>query len=286
MAGERTPFDVALRRAVTARGLTLDRLAERLAAAGTPVSVSTLSNWQRGRTIPATASSRRAVAQLETVLRVPPGTLTESIAPYRAAGRKLPTRTGLAQAASKRLRASLGLADPGLVIVRLDDEVRISPDSFDVEVTLVVRARRPGIDRFVAMEHPSDGVRPTIEPGRSCEIGEVRQDEEAGLFAIELLFDEPLTRGELYPVSYRTSQPAGAEPSEYHGTWIKSGLSYYALTIDFDPAVRPAQVYRVSRGDSEAPHLRLGDVRLIRGRYAHLWLTDPSAGFHGLRWER
>jgi hypothetical protein len=262
----------------------LDRLAERLASAGTPVSVSTLSNWQRGRTIPATASSRRAVAGLERILRLPAGALTDSLTPYQTSERKLPTRAGLAQSASKRLRASMGLADPGLTIVRLDDDVRVSPGQLDVEVKLVVRAERDGIDRFIAMEHPEAGERPEIEPGPTCRLGELRADEEAGLFAIELLFDEPLTRGELYPVSYRTTGPM-AERDGYHGTWIKPGLTYYALTVDFDPAVRPEHVYRVSRGDSESPHLRLGDVRLIHGRFAHLWLTDPPPAFYGLRWD-
>lgn len=285
MIGDRAPFDVALRRAVAARGLTLDRLAERLAASGTPVSVSTLSNWQRGRTIPATPASHRAVGQLEQILGLEAGTLTNSLDPYRRSDRRLPTRPGLSQPAAMRLRAGFGLADPGLVTVRLDDDVMISPGRMEVETRITVRAERSGVDRFVAMEHPDAGEEPRIEVGPSCRLGDVRRDDAAGLFAVELLFDAPLTRGELYPVRYRATTTWDSEGEGYHGTWLKPGLSYYGLNLEFDPALRPRQVYRVWRTSADVPHKRVADLRLIYGRLAHLWLTDPPAGFHGIRWD-
>lgn len=286
MIGDRAPFDVALRRAVSARGLTLDRLAERLAASGTPVSVSTLSNWQRGRTIPATPASHRAVEQLERILGLSPGALTDALDPYRGGDRRLPTRAGLSQPAAMRLRAGFGLADPGLTTVRLDDDVLLSPDTMQVETRLTVRAERPGVDRFVAMEHPDQGSEPRIEVGPSCRLGEVRHDESAGLYAVELLFDAPLTRGELYPVAYRSTVSRDPSGEDYHGTWLKPGLSYYGVNIEFAPELRPSQVYRVWRTSANVPHKRVSDLRLIYGRLAHLWLTDPPAGFHGIRWEQ
>jgi transcriptional regulator with XRE-family HTH domain len=285
MIGDRAPFDVALRRAVAARGLTLDRLAERLAASGTPVSVSTLSNWQRGRTIPATPASRRAVVQLERVLGLTTGVLTGALDPYRAGDRRLPTRAGLSQPAAMRLRAGFGLADPGLVTVRLDDDVLLEPGRMEVETRITVRAERSGVDRFVAMEHPDAGSEPRIEVGPSCRLGDVRRDEAAGLYAVELLFDAPLTRGELYPVVYKATTSRESTGDGYHGTWLKPGLSYYGVNVEFDPELRPSQVYRVWRTSANVPHKRVSDLRLIYGRLVHLWLTDPPAGFHGIRWE-
>ena len=284
MSDEQMPFDVALRRAVAARGLTLDRLAERLATAGTPVSVSTLSNWQRGRTIPATPSSRRAVNELERILGLPPDALAATLAPYGSSDRRLPTPTGLTQPAVRRLRASFGLADPGVTTVRLGDEVWIGPGRLEAETRMTLRAERSGVDRYLAMEHPEAGSEPQIDVGPTCRLGEVRRDDEAGLLAIEMLFDAPLTRGELYPVSYKISRPVAAG-GEYHGTWVRPGLAYYELSVDFDPEVRPAQVFRVWRTSAHSPHTRIGDLRLVYGRFAHLWLTDPPAGFHGIRWE-
>jgi transcriptional regulator with XRE-family HTH domain len=283
MNGEQVPFDVALRRAVVARGLTLERLAERLTAAGTPVSVSTLSNWQRGQTLPATPASHRAVAQLEHILGLSTGTLTGALLAY-GAGRRLPTRTGLTQSAALRLRSGFGLADPGLVTVRFDDEVRVTPGRIEVDHRRTMRAERSGVDRFVAMIAPDEGLDPKIEIGPAGRLGEIRRDEKAGLVAAEILFDEPLARGEFYPLSYRTSGPLTG-PDGYHGAWLKPGLSYYNLTVHLDPRLGLTQVYRVWRTDPKAPHKRMADLRLINGAIAHLWLPEPPAGFHGIRWE-
>lgn len=285
MTAEQMPFDVALRRAVAARGLTLDRLAERLAMAGAAVSVSTLSNWQRGRTIPATPSSRHAVAELERILDLAEGTLMAGLAPYATTDRKLPTRTGLTPAVSRRLRARFGLADPGLVILKMDDLVRVEGSRYELETKLVVRAERPGIDRMVTIRKPGEeAADPVIKAGPTCRVGRVKAGD-AGLFAVELIFDAPLTRGELYPLSYRGTEVESVEDrGGYHGTWTKAGLTSYEIMIDFGAAA-PSQVYRVWRTDPHTPHTRVSDLRLIGGRFVHLWLTDPPAGFHGIRWE-
>ncbi|MCP9954460.1 hypothetical protein LUX33_42755 [Actinomadura madurae] len=67
-------FAGALRQAVQASGLTLDRIRHRLGRQGLTVSVATLSYWQRGRSRP---RSRTVVVALEEILQVPPGSLTE-----------------------------------------------------------------------------------------------------------------------------------------------------------------------------------------------------------------
>ncbi|MFI0409646.1 helix-turn-helix domain-containing protein [Actinomadura sp. 3N508] len=67
-------FAGALRQAIQASGLTLERIRHRLGRRGLTVSVATLSYWQRGRSRP---RSRTVVVALEEILQVPPGTLTE-----------------------------------------------------------------------------------------------------------------------------------------------------------------------------------------------------------------
>ncbi|TYK48276.1 helix-turn-helix domain-containing protein [Actinomadura decatromicini] len=67
-------FAGALRQAIQASGLTLERIRHRLGRRGLAVSVATLSYWQRGRSRP---RSRAVVVALEEILQVPPGTLTE-----------------------------------------------------------------------------------------------------------------------------------------------------------------------------------------------------------------
>lgn len=85
-----THFSHVFRSAVRARGLTLDRIRVRLAAAGTPVSNATLSYWQSGRSLPTRRTSLRTLAELEHILRVEPGTLTQ---PVRESSAAVP-RTG------------------------------------------------------------------------------------------------------------------------------------------------------------------------------------------------
>lgn len=67
-------FAGALRQAIQASGLTLERIRHRLGRRGLAVSVATLSYWQRGRSRPRT---RNVVVALEEILQVPPGSLTE-----------------------------------------------------------------------------------------------------------------------------------------------------------------------------------------------------------------
>ncbi|MEU3274763.1 hypothetical protein SAMN05421630_104413 [Prauserella marina] len=69
------PFAVALRAAIRARGLGLERIQYRLRRKGVPVSLATLSHWQSGRCRPERPGSLAALHYLEEVLEVPAGSL-------------------------------------------------------------------------------------------------------------------------------------------------------------------------------------------------------------------
>src|ERR1043165_877089 len=80
------PFHVALRAAIDARGLGLDRLQHRLAERGLRVSTTSLSYWQHGRTQPEKPNSIAAVGVLEEILGVPANALVSLLGPRRARG--------------------------------------------------------------------------------------------------------------------------------------------------------------------------------------------------------
>lgn len=277
------PFDIRLRRAIDARGLTLGRVAKRLADAGTPVSMSTLSNWQRGTAAPKTAS-RRAVAQLEVILELSSGALASSLTPYAEVSREVPTRQGFRAFSAGRLRASFGAASDDVAIVRRDEYVVVRPHELRQEMHMTVRAARAGVDHTVIIVHPDVGTGLEITAGAACRLGAIRRHEPSGLVAAELIFDAALTRGELYPLSYQIAGPL-ADGMGYIATWVHAGLASYSLTVEFDGAVPPASVYQIWRQTPDAPHKRLDDLRLIGNRWAHLWLHDPPPGTHGIRWE-
>ena len=77
------PFDVALRAAIRARGLGLDRIRYRLRGRGTTVSLATLSHWQSGRCRPERPESLEALRNLEDILNVPDGSLSKLLGPPR-----------------------------------------------------------------------------------------------------------------------------------------------------------------------------------------------------------
>src|SRR5690242_15148249 len=74
-------FSPALRAAIQASGLSLNRIQYRLAERGLVVSSATLSYWQSGRRRPTRQESVLVVRTLEEVLRVPEGTLTGLLEP-------------------------------------------------------------------------------------------------------------------------------------------------------------------------------------------------------------
>lgn len=70
-------FAASFRDAINARGLTLARLHEQLRARGNSVSMATLSYWRSGARRPEGAQSMAALTEIEHLLHLEPGSLTE-----------------------------------------------------------------------------------------------------------------------------------------------------------------------------------------------------------------
>ncbi|WIX81597.1 transcriptional regulator [Amycolatopsis carbonis] len=81
---EAGPFADALRAAIRARGLGLDRIRYRLRGRGTSLSLATLSHWQSGRCRPERPESLQALRNLEDILGVPPNSLRRLLGPPRS----------------------------------------------------------------------------------------------------------------------------------------------------------------------------------------------------------
>src|SRR3989442_8044626 len=65
------PFHIALRAAIAARGLPLQRVQHHLSRYGVKVGVTSLSYWQQGARRPQRPESLRAVRALEEILQLP-----------------------------------------------------------------------------------------------------------------------------------------------------------------------------------------------------------------------
>ncbi|MEV6521241.1 hypothetical protein AB0M43_04755 [Longispora sp. NPDC051575] len=274
------PFHTALRWAIADRGLSLDRLRDRLTGAGLSVSVATLSNWQRGVSRPDRAESLRVLAELETVLRLPAGSLGRLLDEPAHQGRTRAAVPGTSPVVAQRLRAALdAAAEPGLDVLAVQEDVTVlGPGHWHSTVRVAVRARQAGVRRHVVLTHTQGSV-PTVRAGRDCALGRERTDREAGLVATELVFPA-LGRGEEYALLYHVS---GAVAEPYHGMWLRAG-QHFDMTLRFGPDTGVERAYRIWRLDPRSPHKDLTRLRLFDARRAHLIDHDVTPGFHGIRW--
>jgi len=99
------PFEHALRLAIRARGLTLERLRVRLLERGISTSLASLSNWQRGRCRPERVPSLQAVRELEQILGLQADALVTLLGPRRPRGRWLARPSGSASVAEAAAQA-------------------------------------------------------------------------------------------------------------------------------------------------------------------------------------
>lgn len=191
-------FETTLRRAIAARDLPLRRLVARLAAAGHVVTPATLSNWQRGVSVPTRPTSEPLLGELDVILGLEPGTLW-SLA--RVGGRRAGRSVDDTRNADQRSAfEELGLAAQGtLSRVSVHGQVTFE-DSVHrprVEVTTVWRC-----DSGVARAGWADVTMPSGSPGTVRGVAMCRPTGRAVQVSehraiTRLDFARPLLAGEL-----------------------------------------------------------------------------------------
>ncbi|MEV8592063.1 hypothetical protein [Streptomyces sp. NPDC052012] len=291
------PFHVALRAAIAARGLPLQRVQHHLSRHGVKVGVTSLSYWQQGARRPQRPESLRAVRALEEILHLPEESLIrllaesgEDPAGRRSAGRSyrsLVEATGVVD----RLLDELGAPrDSGLHTLGQHERVRIGArrELADRESHHIVRAHRDGVDRFVAVHHGDPGSAPermTVHALENCLVGQVRRHQETGVLAAELLFDTRLRAGDTFLFRYAVEDgTAGASHEYVRGTDSPGGQ--YALQVSFDAGALPVRCHRFTQHSAAAP--RAGRQELaLSGRHCSVHLVEPRmrSGYVGIAWD-
>ncbi|GAA2136832.1 hypothetical protein [Actinomadura napierensis] len=309
-------FAVALRQAVQASGLTLERIRHRLGRRGVAVSVATLSYWQRGRSRP---RSRATVATLEQVLGVPPGTLTgllDGAAPAPAhdgappaALSTVPPTMSAASASElwpdpRRYAALVGQLDRSgdhrLERLGVHDVYRLGADgrSWSLSVRAVLRAAGDDIDRVVCVHRtgPADPVEePAEQPGdaetaelagvRYCRPGRVRAG--GGLMAFELVFDRVLAAGDTAVVEYdlRPSGPRPPGPPDGYDRRFSRPVHDYVAVVEFGAGRLPARCYGFTADGPRAPRRRFGELWIGTSGSANIAAGPVRHGIVGIEWE-
>ncbi|MEU6086131.1 hypothetical protein ABZ865_04840 [Streptomyces sp. NPDC047085] len=291
------PFHVALRAAIAARGLPLQRVQHHLSRHGVKVGVTSLSYWQQGARRPQRPESLRAVRALEEILRLPEESLIRLLAEAderTAAGRPaLRSYRSLIEASDvlNRLQAELGWSlDGGLHTLGHHEHVRIGArrELAGRESQHIVRAHRDGVDRFLAVHHGDPGCSPrdmTVHALENCRTGRVRVDQDTGVLVAELLFGSRLRAGDTFLFRYGVVDGTAGVSREYVHRFGTPG-GQYALQVRFDAAALPARCHRFTQHAPAAP--RGGRQELPFSRPHHsVHLVEPRIrpGMVGIGWE-
>jgi hypothetical protein len=283
------PFGAALRSAVRSRGLTLDRIRWHLAGRGVHIGLSSLSDWQHGRSVPASAKSLRAVRALEEVLDLPPDALSHLI----SVSRRAPTT-------AERLDESASPVGPLLASVA-DTSGRFDMLTRHCHVTVdrhgrasvmrdhtVIRAHHDGLDRYIMRYFGDPGCR--IDEVRfdrlaNCRLGQVmrRPDPDQPALVAELLFDEPLQAGETWVFETELIDETG-EPCSDYGHGFRQPVSQFSLALRFDSAVDPVRPHSFAEDGLGTGRQHLHDLRLSADRTTHLVASDVRSGVLGIAW--
>src|SRR5690242_2051269 len=215
------PFHVVLRDAIQQRGLPLERLRSHLAERGIQVGLASLSDWQHGRAWPHGANSLRAVSALEDILELPAGRLTDLLAGWRPVPFR--PRQGVDE-----YSGPIGeLLDelPGSRAWRLDTlttehivTVEAHRGPCQVRIRSLVRARHDGVDRLAVryFGDPSCAIDDVaVRPVRNCDIGRVLRHREGRVLVAEVLFGQPLHRGDTWIFETELTDPTAGARSDF-----------------------------------------------------------------------
>jgi hypothetical protein len=291
-------FPTALRAAIQASGLSLDRIQYRLRSRGVSVSVTALSYWQSGRRRPERAESLAALGHLEAVLGVARGSLIALLGPPRPRGRanRESNRLPIASLWTKSDEVS-GLlkqidftTDAALTKISQQDRMELAVDQGEkrINVRQVLRAERDGAERHILvydLERPGRPF-PEITARQSCRIGRTVLDEAAGIVAAEILLDHPLHRGETVILEYTLTHP-GPPYSRGDDSYCRkftTPVREFVLELRFDPRTLPTycEQYTIDPDDQIANRRR---VEVNSHGQGHAVALDYGPGAFCVRWE-
>ncbi|MGO4957343.1 hypothetical protein ACTQ49_08745 [Luteococcus sp. Sow4_B9] len=290
-------FAELLATAIRRRGLSLEQIRRLLRSAGTPVSLATLSYWQRGRSLPSKESSLQAIAHLEEILLLPVGRLSSALPsdafsrwdflaalPMSDRDKALLERLGIAihgPSITHYIHDRVSILDAGRT--RLEETSEVMESTVDgLERTALLYGLNPTSPQAMA---EGDQV-PFVEAMWGCELGRVIPLEERGLMAIELILQTSVNRGEGYLRSYSLRWEDEPPCTESDIQRVGPGtVGMMVLEADFPERIPERVTYETSpyAYDPYNPPERLVQ-ELAPGPQVQVCLVDAPAGTHLLRW--
>ncbi|GIG62451.1 hypothetical protein Lfu02_68230 [Longispora fulva] len=290
-------FADALRTAVGATDLSLQRMRHRLDLLGISISVATLSYWQSGQRLPSRRHTRAVLPALESVLALPPGTLS-SLVRHPGPRTRSDAPSILAEGGlwpdPARVSSLLGQVDTRwdhrLTRISQHDRVLVNADRTEHSLwsMQVLRAIVDGPDRWVAVVHRVDepACPPPVVTGlRNCHLGRLVHDRESGLLATELLFDRPLMRGETLITEHLLTFGRPAPLAFHYERKLPYRVRMYTQEVCFASSARPRRIRSLSRPADGISWNLVRDLHLNASSRAHLVLLDADPGVYGTEWD-
>ncbi|MGO4958144.1 hypothetical protein ACTQ49_12900 [Luteococcus sp. Sow4_B9] len=268
---------------------------QKLRAAGTPVAAASLSYWQTGRSLPRRASSLRAVDELERLLNLPAGHLSQLL-PQRAEDNKRPwdviSKRDLLHDCLERLDLSVARWR-GVVN---HDHVIIGPQRNEVSITStqLVHSKIDGMRAFPAIyfQDSLDPVSPSIVAVTNCVVVEQIQVPEEHLVVARLELPRALERGEPSLHAYRIECAPSTVPSHRWERSLAAKHDHLVNTVEFlgDPPTQATGYYKGKAEIAGLPnpedHRNLESEPLkVSGGIIQQIAPQALSGVHGVSWQ-
>ncbi|AHH99567.1 hypothetical protein GCM10010174_18570 [Kutzneria viridogrisea] len=287
-------FSAALQQAVLARGLTLDRIVHRLRERGFTLSTATLSYWTTGRSQPERQESLAALDVLETILDLEPGSLRGKLVPRARKSRRKPDRLVPLELLWREISGPIGrVVDPGEHYVRarkvlsMHDRYTLDANGAlaHVRTTTVLEADEDDVDHMLIICHDEDVVHdlPQVRPVSGAYLGRVDRFDSDHVQMAELVFDQPLQRGERTMVEHELIFPAGGRRVWRGERRLPMAIRQHVVEVVFDPAALPAAAQHVTV-PADGTGRTVQPLAVDPANTARLVLLDPPAGIHGIHW--
>ncbi|WP_203714361.1 hypothetical protein [Asanoa siamensis] len=251
-----------------------------LARRGVSIGLSSLSDWQNGRSRPVDG---HVVGALEAVLGVPVGGLARLL-DDGARGRLAdigPVAELLDAVADSR---------PGdIEIVSIQQRVDLDEDGrfAGMWVRKAIRARRDGVDRYVARFYGDRDCDPRLvrtRALRNCRVGRRLVHPDAPAIVYELVFEQALRAGDTWVFESRLVDPSAGVCSEF-----AFGFRYPAeqclLEAQFHPGALPARTRAFAQFDLADRRHAIADLAMNRHNAVHLIASGVDSGVLGIAWD-
>ncbi|OSC76021.1 transcriptional regulator [Streptomyces sp. BF-3] len=289
-------FPGVLREALNRRGLSLERVSERLRVRGITISQATLSSWQRGRSQPERARSLQAVDVLEEILELPAGSLRSLLGPRRPRGRTTPPDAegaalqilGEDSVVEKALGARFRHFNQETSSLMVHDIVRVGETGTlsSISTTNVLRAKRAGADRAIFVLSFDDEAAEPVDIRVTCgRLAEATYLKGLKSLVLEIHFGRELAKLDTTVVSYAVEVSPSETPATHYERWSRTNLHEYLQQVFFHPAALPADCHRYVREKVGDPPRGRRRIPLSDAHDVHVLTSRCKPGVHGVAWE-